>query len=55
MCNDKINLNKINNIYTKFLNKTNGQIRSLKVKNSTFNETEGVCVKVWAIVLLFYY
>ena len=34
----------MNNIYTKILNKMNGQIRSLKVKNNTFNEMERVCL-----------
>ena len=29
-------------MYTKNMNKTNGQTRSLKVKNDTFNGTEGV-------------
>jgi len=31
---------KINNIYTKNLNKTNSETKSLKVKNDTFNGTE---------------
>ena len=30
-------------IYIKFLNKTNGQTRFLKVKNVTLFETEEVC------------
>jgi hypothetical protein len=37
-----ISHNKTNNICTKILNKTNKQTKSLKVKNDTFNETEGV-------------
>jgi ribonuclease HII len=42
MSNDKISHNKIDNIYTKKLNKTDGQTRCLKVKNDTLFRTEGV-------------
>jgi hypothetical protein len=36
MSNEKISRNKIDSIYTKNLNKTNGQTRCLKVKNVTY-------------------
>jgi hypothetical protein len=45
----EISHNKINNIFIIFLNKTNGQTRSLKVKNDIFNRTEGVHIWMFYI------